>query len=207
MKKIHLLLIVLISNLFGQTFTGIVKDVSGTEISYVVIEELSSKSEERNWTTSDENGGFSIIVMNESSILFQRIGYKDVIVKPEDRLNKSIIMVKENISLDEVDVYGSKKEEYLKKAQDELSLAEANAIALDKMSISISANAQESGSLFGSVGITEILDAIHAEGHDFVKRASIIMPTGPIKEVGEFEVNVELHPEIVKSISIEVKAT
>ena len=103
--------------------------------------------------------------------------------------------------------FEEKKEEYLKKAQDELSLAEANAIALDKMSISISANAQESGSLFGSVGITEILEAIHAEGHDFVKRASIIMPTGPIKEVGEFEVNVELHPEIVKSISIEVKAT
>ena len=113
MKKIHLLLIVLISNLFGQTYTGIVKDVSGTEISYVVIEELSSKSEQRNWTTSDENGGFSITVMKESSVLFQRIGYKDVIVKPEDRLNKSIIMVKENISLDEVDVYGSKKEEYL----------------------------------------------------------------------------------------------
>ena len=39
-----------------------------------------------------------------------------------------------------------------------------------------------------------------------MKRSSIIMPTGPIKEVGEFEVNVELHPEIVKSISIEVKA-
>ena len=43
--------------------------------------------------------------------------------------------------------FEEKKEEYLKKAQDELSLAEANAIALDKMSISISANAQESGSL------------------------------------------------------------
>jgi len=113
-KKIHIILLVLISNLFGQTFTGIIKDVSGTEISYVVIEELNSKSEERNWTISDENGGFSIIVMNESNVLFQRIGYKDVIVKPEDRLNKSIIMVKENISLDEVDVYGSKKEEYLK---------------------------------------------------------------------------------------------
>ena len=44
------------------------------------------------------------------------------------------------------------------------------------------------------------------DGHDFVKRSSIILPDGPIKEVGEFEVNVELHPEIVKSISIEVKA-
>ena len=114
MKKIYILFTILFSNLFGQTFTGFVKDVSGTEISYVIIEELNSKSEERNWTISDKNGNFSINVMNESSVLFQRIGFKDVIVKPEERLNKSIIMVKENISLEKVDVYGKKKEGYLK---------------------------------------------------------------------------------------------
>ena len=102
--------------------------------------------------------------------------------------------------------FEEKKEEYLKKAQDELSLADAHALKLEKLKLEISANAQESGMLFGSVGISEILDSIHKKGHDFVKRSSIIMPTGPIKEVGEFEVNVELHPEIVKSISIEVKA-
>ena len=113
MKKIYILLTILFSNLFGQTFTGFVKDVSGTEISYVIIEELNSKSEERNWTISDKNGNFSINVMNESSVLFQRIGFKDVIVKPEERLNKSIFMVKENISLEKVDVYGKKKEGYL----------------------------------------------------------------------------------------------
>ena len=113
-KKIYILFTILFSNLFGQTFTGFVKDVSGTEISYVIIEELNSKSEERNWTISDKNGNFSINVMNESSVLFQRIGFKDVIVKPEERLNKSIIMVKENISLEKVDVYGKKKEGYLK---------------------------------------------------------------------------------------------
>ena len=94
----------------------------------------------------------------------------------------------------------------LKKAQDELSLAEAHALKIEGMKLIISANAQESGALFGSVGISEILESIHEKGHDFVKRSSIILSTGPIKEVGEFEVNVELHPEIVKSISIEVKA-
>ena len=114
MKKIFILFTILLSNLFGQTFTGFVKDVSGTEISYVIIEELNSKSEERNWTISDKNGNFSINVMNESSVLFQRIGFKDVIVKPEERLNKSIIMVKENIALEKIDVYGKKKEGYLR---------------------------------------------------------------------------------------------
>ena len=102
--------------------------------------------------------------------------------------------------------FEEKKEEYLKNAQDELSLAEANALKVEGLKLVISANAQESGALFGSVGIAEILESIHEKGLDFVKRSSIILSTGPIKEVGEFEVNVELHPEIVKSISIEVKA-
>ncbi len=102
--------------------------------------------------------------------------------------------------------FEEKKEEYLKKAQDELSLAEANALKIEGLKLIISANAQESGALFGSVGIAEILESIHEKGLEFVKRSSIILSSGPIKEVGEFEVNVELHPEIVKSISIEVKA-
>ena len=103
--------------------------------------------------------------------------------------------------------FEEKKEAYLKKAQDELSLAEANAIHLNDLKLTISANAQESGTLFGSVGVNEILDAMHAEGHDFITKSSIILLSGPIKEVGEFTINVELHPEIVKSISIEVKPT
>ncbi len=103
--------------------------------------------------------------------------------------------------------FEEKKGEYLKKAADELSLAEANALKIEDLKLTIAANAQESGALFGSVGVSEILEAIHADGHDFIKRSSIILLSGPIKEVGEFTVNVELHPEIVKSISIEVKPT
>ena len=103
--------------------------------------------------------------------------------------------------------FEEKKGEYLKKAADELSLAEANALKIEDLKLTIAANAQESGALFGSVGVSEILEAIHADGHDFVKRSSVILLSGPIKEVGEFTVNVELHPEIVKSISIEVKPT
>ena len=61
--------------------------------------------------------------------------------------------------------------------------------------------------LFLARGVSEILSALHEKGLDFLNKSNIILSTGPIKEVGEFEVNVELHPEIVKSISIEVKST
>ena len=55
-------------------------------------------------------------------------------------------------------------------------MAEANALKLEKISISIKANAQESGSLFGSVGNLDILEALHAEGAEFVTKSSIILP-------------------------------
>ena len=100
--------------------------------------------------------------------------------------------------------FEDKKEDYLKKAQDELSLAEANALNLEKIELSLKANAQESGALYGSVGITEVDEALLAECAHYVERSSINLPDGPIKEVGEFTINVELHPEIVKSIAIEV---
>ena len=100
--------------------------------------------------------------------------------------------------------FEEKKEDYLKKAKDEMSLAEANALNLEKINLSIKANAQESGALYGSVGVSEVFDALRAAGADYVERSSIILPDGPLKEVGEFTINVELHPEIVKSIAIEV---
>jgi large subunit ribosomal protein L9 len=106
-----------------------------------------------------------------------------------------------------IEQFEKDKEKYLKLANDEYSLAEANALKLKTVNIEITANSQESGALFGSVGVTEILNALHKEGLDFLKKSNIILTSGPIKEVGEFEVNVELHPEIVKSISIEVKST
>ena len=106
-----------------------------------------------------------------------------------------------------IEQFEKDKEKYLKQANVEFSLGEANDLKLVKVNLVITANAQESGALFGSVGISEILSALREKGLDFLNKSNIILSTGPIKEVGEFEVNVELHPEIVKSISIEVKST
>ena len=62
---------------------------------------------------SDENGGFIINVNNESDILFKRIGFENLIIKPDERLAKYITMLFNNISLETVDVYGRNKSEYL----------------------------------------------------------------------------------------------
>ena len=63
-KKSYIFFVLILSNLFGQSFSGVVKDISGEPISYVIIEEINSKSEITNWTMSDDNGGFTINLNN-----------------------------------------------------------------------------------------------------------------------------------------------
>ncbi len=113
-QRSYILIALLFTNLLGQSFSGVIKDISGETIPYVIIEEINSKSEKTNWTMSDENGGFIINVNNESDVLFKRIGFKDLIVKPNERLAKYVTMLFTNISLNTVDVYGKSKDEYLR---------------------------------------------------------------------------------------------
>ena len=91
-RKSYIILALLLTNLLGQSFSGAIKDISGEPISYVIIEEINSKSEDANWTMSDENGGFTINVSNESDVLFKRIGFKNLTIKPNERLAKYFTM-------------------------------------------------------------------------------------------------------------------
>ena len=104
MKKSYIFFVLILSNLFGQSYSGIVKDISGEPISYVIIEEINSNLENSNWTMSDDNGGFTINVDKESDILFKRIGFKNITIKPNERLSKYVTMPFDNISLETVDV-------------------------------------------------------------------------------------------------------
>ena len=114
MKKSYIYFVLILSNLFAQSFTGYIKDVSGEPVSFVIIEEINSNLEEKNWTISDENGVFTINVQSNSQLSFDRIGYKDNVIELSKIEGKSIVMLNKNISLEQVDVYGSNKDEYLK---------------------------------------------------------------------------------------------
>ncbi|AZI34762.1 50S ribosomal protein L9 [Caenibius tardaugens NBRC 16725] len=57
-----------------------------------------------------------------------------------------------------------------------------------------------SGQLYGSVSVRDIVDALVAQGHD-VNKSQVILER-PIKTIGMFDVRVALHPEV----SVIVKA-
>lgn len=81
-----------------------------------------------------------------------------------------------------------------------LGSAQARGEKLDGVTVQIVMKAGEEGKLFGSVGAREIADALAASGFD-AERSEIQLPDGPIKEIGDHEVTLSLHPEVsVKTI-------
>ena len=105
------------------------------------------------------------------------------------------------------------KAEYEKRKESLLS-AEANrrdsAIAqsekMDSLSVLISAPVSEEGTLYGSIGTREIADALEEKGFQ-IEKSSVRLPEGVLKEIGEYTIDIELHPEVISSISVQIVAS
>ena len=91
-------------------------------------------------------------------------------------------------------------------AASKLGAAEKRAAALAAIgSVTITAVAGDEGKLFGSVGIRELEDALAAAGSD-ISKSEISMPDGPIRFVGEFSIECQLHVDVTQSFTVVVEA-
>ncbi|PHY07824.1 MAG: 50S ribosomal protein L9 [Alcaligenaceae bacterium] len=91
----------------------------------------------------------------------------------------------------------------LEKIQAEkLALAQALGQRLESFALSITQKAGVDGRLFGSVTNMDIALALVAAGFTGIEKAQIRLSEGPLKAVGEFQVQVAIHPDVVSSISV-----
>ena len=81
--------------------------------------------------------------------------------------------------------------------------AEARAAKLAELSVTIEANAGEEGKLFGSIGTRDIATAITAAGVE-VNKSEVRLPTGVIRELGDFEITVQLHSDVSEIVKLAV---
>jgi len=89
-------------------------------------------------------------------------------------------------------------------AAGKLGKAEARAAELAKLaSVTISAVAGDEGKLFGSIGARDIAEAVSAAGVELAK-SEVKMPEGPLRELGESEVTIQLHSDLSTSIQVVV---
>jgi large subunit ribosomal protein L9 len=76
---------------------------------------------------------------------------------------------------------------------------------LAKQSITIEANANDEGHLYGSVGPHEIVDALKSVGVHLAQDQ--IRLDGPLKELGLYTVRIHLHSEVQASLKVWVVPT
>jgi large subunit ribosomal protein L9 len=92
----------------------------------------------------------------------------------------------------------------LEKAQaDALGAAQERGAKLDGLMIQVTRKAGVDGRLFGSVTTYDIAEALQALGHA-VERAAIRLPQGPLKAIGDHQVAVALHGDVVVHITVSV---
>ena len=97
----------------------------------------------------------------------------------------------------------SRRAELEAKEAETLAAATALKAKLDEMAISITSKSGTEGKLFGSVGNADIAEAIVAAGVDIEKK-SVRLPTGPIRNAGEYEIDLHLHTDVNAQVKLTI---
>lgn len=97
-------------------------------------------------------------------------------------------------------VFEANRERLEKENAERRVVAETHGKDVDGAEVILIRASSNSGQLYGSVSVRDIVDALVAQGHD-VNKAQVILER-PIKTLGIFDVRVALHPEV----SVTVKA-
>ncbi len=101
--------------------------------------------------------------------------------------------------------FEARRAELEKIAAEKLAAAQARANALSKLEVVIAHKAGDEGKLFGSIGTHNIADAITAAGVA-VEKQEVRMPKGVIRQVGEYDIDINLHTDVVVTMPVKIVA-
>ena len=103
-------------------------------------------------------------------------------------------------------LFAARRAELEKQAAETLATAQALADKLSNMAaVAIKAKAGEEGKLFGSVGARDIAEALSAAGVS-VNKADVRLPTGALRMMGDYEIDIALHSEVTAKAKIAIIA-
>jgi large subunit ribosomal protein L9 len=99
--------------------------------------------------------------------------------------------------------FESKRADLEKAQAEQLSQAKSRGEKLEGLTLQITQKAGPDGRLFGSVTNYDIVEALKKQGHE-VERANVRMPQGPLKQVGDFPIQIALHTDVNATINVSV---
>jgi large subunit ribosomal protein L9 len=80
--------------------------------------------------------------------------------------------------------------------------AEKESKTLEGVSVTLIRQASNTGQLYGSVAVRDIIESLNADGHK-VTKAQVVLDK-PIKAIGLYEVRVALHAEVAVTVKVNV---
>lgn len=101
--------------------------------------------------------------------------------------------------------FEQRRAELEKAAAEKLAAAQSRSEAISKLEIVIAQKAGDEGKLFGSVGTQNIADAITAAGAA-VEKHEVRLPEGVIRNIGEYNIDINLHTDITVTLPIKIVA-
>jgi large subunit ribosomal protein L9 len=104
-----------------------------------------------------------------------------------------------------IKAFEERRAELEKAAAELMAGAEARRDQLAGMTVTIKAKAGEEGKLFGSVGTSDIAEAVNAAGVA-IERHEVRLPEGAFRQIGEYSVNLHLHTDVDTDITLLIEA-
>jgi large subunit ribosomal protein L9 len=104
---------------------------------------------------------------------------------------------------DNLKAFESRRAELEKAQADSLAKAQERAAKLEGLMVQVTQKAGVDGRLFGSVGNYDIVEALGKQGIE-MERSQVRMPQGPLKQVGDYPIQIVLHSDVVATITVSV---
>jgi large subunit ribosomal protein L9 len=99
--------------------------------------------------------------------------------------------------------FEAQRAELERASNERLQKAQERSAAINNMVLTITAKAGEEGKLFGSIGTIELVRAFSEKGIE-LHRDEIRLPNGPLREIGEQTIEVQLHAEVIAQAHVTV---
>lgn len=99
-------------------------------------------------------------------------------------------------------VFESNRERIVAENAARRSVAEEEAKSVDGVTVTMIRQSSNTGQLYGSVAVRDLVEALDAEGHKVPKNAIVL--NKPIKAIGIYDVKVSLHAEVAVMIKVNI---
>ncbi|MGO2509785.1 MAG: 50S ribosomal protein L9 [Vibrio hibernica] len=114
---------------------------------------------------------------------------------------KAVMATKAN-----VEVFETRRAELEAKVAEQLAACQARADQINALeAVVLASKAGDEGKLFGSIGTRDIADAVTAAGVK-VSKSEVRLPEGALRNIGEFDISIQLHSEVFADVKLQVVA-